>query len=105
MILPTNSMTFLSTLQFQRRDFLQLLLSENRVDGKPKLTDDDIHASAITFLLAGYETTSNALSYTTYLLAMHPEIQEKLYQEVKGVMEGREVCFQIKAIEIEKDCC
>ena len=105
MILPTNSMTFFSTLQFQRRDFLQLLLSENKVDGKQKLTDDDIHASAITFLLAGYETTSNALSYTTYLLAMHPEIQERLYQEVKGVMEGREVCFLILAVEIEKVCC
>ena len=78
-------------LMFQRKDFLQLLLSENKVDGKPKLTDDDIYASCITFLLAGYETTSNALAYTTYLLALHPEVQERLYQEVKDVIKGKEV--------------
>ena len=78
-------------LMLQRKDFLQLLLSENKIDGKPKLTDDDIYASCITFLLAGYETTSNALAYTTYLLALHPEIQERLYQEVKDVIKGKEV--------------
>ncbi|XP_065054595.1 cytochrome P450 3A24-like [Rhopilema esculentum] len=66
-----------------RKDFLQLLLAENKVDGQLKLGDTEIYASAITFLLAGYETTSNALAYTTYLLALHPEIQERLYNEVK----------------------
>ena len=75
----------------QRKDFLQLLLSENKMDGKPKLTDDEIYATCLTFLLAGYETTSNALSYTAYLLALHPEIQERLYQEVKDVIKGKEV--------------
>ncbi|XP_065054594.1 cytochrome P450 3A4-like [Rhopilema esculentum] len=66
-----------------RKDFLQLLLTESKVDGQLKLSDADIYASAISFLLAGYETTSNALAYTTYLLALHPEIQERLYNEVK----------------------
>lgn len=62
---------------------MQLLLSENKVDGKPKLSDDEMYASSIVFLLAGYETTSNALAYTTYLLALHPDIQERLYKEIK----------------------
>lgn len=30
----------------------------------------------------GYETTSNALAFTSYLLAIHPEEQEKLYAEI-----------------------
>ena len=65
-----------------RCDFLDLMLAESSA-GLSKLTDDEIMAQAITFLLAGYDTTANALSYTTYLLALNPNIQEKLYQEVK----------------------
>ena len=30
----------------------------------------------------GYETTNNALAYTTYLLATHPSEQDKLCQEI-----------------------
>ena len=75
----------------QRKDFLQLLLTESKVDDQLKLSDADIYASAITFLLAGYETTSNALAYTTYLLALYPEIQERLYKEVKDCDMNSEV--------------
>ena len=60
-----------------------MLLSENKKDGKSKLDDDEIFASAILFLLAGYETTSNALAYTLYLLALHQDVQQKLYDEIK----------------------
>jgi len=67
----------------QRMDFLQLLLSENKKDGKSKLEDDEIFATAITFLLAGYETSSNALAYTLYLLALNQDVQDKLYEEIK----------------------
>ena len=33
-------------------------------------------------MLAGYETTSVALTYCIYLLSKHPEAQQKLLQEV-----------------------
>ena len=49
---------------------------------KRKLTDEEIIGHANTFLLAGYETTANALSYATYLLALHPDIQDKLQAEI-----------------------
>ena len=49
---------------------------------KKKLTDKEIVGHAITFMLAGYETTANALSYTSYLLALHPHEQEKLQAEI-----------------------
>ncbi|CAL8094820.1 unnamed protein product [Orchesella dallaii] len=56
--------------------------------GKPKinLTDDIILAQSLLFFLAGLETTGSVLCFAVYLLALHPDIQEKLYQEVKGVI-------------------
>ncbi len=48
-----------------------------------RLTDDEIIGQSITFMLAGHETTANSLSLTAYNLAMHPEIQERLIEEIK----------------------
>ena len=47
-----------------------------------KLSDEEIIGQSIGFMLAGYETTSSALAFTTYCLALNPDKQEKLLQEV-----------------------
>ena len=39
-------------------------------------------------ILAGYETTANALGFTMYLLAGHPECQSRLVAEVDAVLGG-----------------
>ena len=41
-----------------------------------------MEAQITLFLLAGYETTSTALGLTAYELALHPDVQEKLQQEI-----------------------
>ena len=51
-----------------------------------KLTDDEVLAQSFTFILAGYETTGNALAYTTYCLALNPEVQDKLIEEIDGAV-------------------
>jgi cytochrome P450 len=38
--------------------------------------------------LAGHETSASALSWTLYLLAIHPEIQQQAYEEVAGILQG-----------------
>ena len=48
------------------------------------LSEGDIVADSVGFLLAGYETTSSALTFTTGLLASHPDIQERLAEEIKN---------------------
>ncbi|GFY49056.1 cytochrome P450 3A8 [Trichonephila inaurata madagascariensis] len=56
------------------------------------MTDAEIESSAFTVLLAGYETTSTALGFTTYLLAKHQDVQENLYQEIKQMTDrGRKL--------------
>ncbi|CAL1292654.1 unnamed protein product [Larinioides sclopetarius] len=52
-----------------------------------RMTEAEIESSAFTVLLAGYETTSTALAYTTYLLAKHQDVQENLYQEIKDLVD------------------
>ena len=38
----------------------------------------------VLFMLAGYETTSTTLTYCTYVLATHPDEQQKLYDEINS---------------------
>lgn len=45
----------------------------------------EISMNLLLFMLAGYDTTSNALSYITYLLATHPEEQAKTRDEVDRI--------------------
>jgi cytochrome P450 len=59
--------------------------------GKGRLTDAQLRDQCITILTAGHETTANALTFTLYLLAQHPEEQEKLRAEVKDVLNGGEM--------------
>ena len=63
--------------------------------GRRKLTDDEIMANSFTFLLAGYETSAAALSYTSYLLALNPDIQEKLQAEIDKYFEDKPVSFTL----------
>ncbi|XP_026324886.1 cytochrome P450 9e2-like [Hyposmocoma kahamanoa] len=46
-------------------------------------TDDDLTAQAILFFIAGFETVSSAMTFLLYELSVNPEIQEKLYQEIR----------------------
>ena len=61
---------------------------------KPKkgtMTDKEVYANAVGFLIAGNETTSLTLSYTSYLLALNPDIQEKLQSEIDAYFEDNPV--------------
>ena len=63
------------------------------VTKRRKLTDKEIVAHAVTFMLAGYETTANTLAYTSYLLALNPDIQETLQSEIDSYFEGKPVSY------------
>uniref|UniRef100_A0A1X7TPU3 Cytochrome P450 n=1 Tax=Amphimedon queenslandica TaxID=400682 RepID=A0A1X7TPU3_AMPQE len=70
-------------------DLLQLLMEAKAEDdqicpGSKQLTDDEIISVSLFFLLATYETTSNLLGFTAYLLAMNHDKQDKLTQEINN---------------------
>lgn len=67
----------------RRVDYLQLLLDTRRDDSRQRqLTDDEIVAQCMLFYLAGYDTTSNALTWAARLLAFHPDVQQRLQAEI-----------------------
>jgi cytochrome P450 len=70
-------------------DLLSLLLSaRDQQTGQP-LSDMQVRDEVATFLLAGHETTANALAWTWYLLGLNPDAEAKLHAEVAQVLRGR----------------
>ncbi len=74
-----------------QEDRLHLQEAPTRRPQKKMMTEDEIVGQAFVFLLAGYETSSNTLGFTCYLLAIHPECQRKVQEEVDDFF-TRHVC-------------
>ncbi|XP_045397328.1 cytochrome P450 3A5-like [Lemur catta] len=69
--------------QKHRVDFLQLMIdSQNSKESHKALSDLELVAQSIIFIFGGYETTSSALSFIMYALATHPDVQQKLQEEI-----------------------
>jgi cytochrome P450 len=69
-------------------DLLNVLLTARAEDGAA-LTDDEVTAEATTFMLAGHETSANALGWSLALLSAFPAARDRLEQEVDSVLGGR----------------
>ena len=69
-------------------DVLSVMLNARDEAGN-KLSDEELRDEVITLLIAGHDTTANALTWTLMLLAQHPEIEAKLVAEVKSVLGDR----------------
>ncbi|HEY8477360.1 MAG TPA: cytochrome P450, partial [Chloroflexota bacterium] len=51
--------------------------------------DKQLRDEIVTLLMAGHETTANALTWTWYLLSKYPQVEEKLHAELDRVLGGR----------------
>ncbi|KAA0186576.1 Cytochrome P450 CYP361C1 [Hyalella azteca] len=56
------------------------------IPSRKVLSDNEIIANAWVFLLGGFETTANALTFTCYLLSKHKNYQDQLYHEIISVV-------------------
>ncbi len=71
-----------------RDDLLAMLLTARDAETNDTMNDQQLRDEAVTFLVAGYETTAVALSWTWYLLSQNPDAERKLHAEVDEVLEG-----------------
>ena len=58
------------------------------------LNEDEIVANAILFFTAGFESVATTLNFATYFLAKYPEVQEKLYKEIKNTFGDNEINYE-----------
>ncbi len=63
-------------------DLLQMLLDARYEDTGEPMTEHQLIDELNILLVAGHETSANALAWGFYLLARHPEVQEKLVAEI-----------------------
>ncbi|VDI55369.1 cytochrome P450, family 4, subfamily B, polypeptide 1 [Mytilus galloprovincialis] len=67
-------------------EFLFKLSPSARDESGKGLTDEEIRSEVDTFMFAGHDTTSSVLSWSIYSLGKHKDIQDKVYEEVRGVI-------------------
>jgi len=65
-------------------DLLSLLLQAQDEDGS-RMSDTQLRDEVLTLLLAGHETTANALTWSGHLLAQHPEVAGRLCDEASAL--------------------
>lgn len=85
-------------------DFLQLMLDARHDTGEHSdyftkgdlqefknrgLNTKEITENAVTFFIAGYDTTANTLAFACYCLATNEDVQEKLVEEIDTVLQGK----------------
>jgi cytochrome P450 len=69
-------------------DLLSLLIQARDEDGSP-MTTQQLRDEALTLFLAGHETTASTLSWTWWLLAQNPRVEQQLHAELETVLDGR----------------
>lgn len=73
-------------LREKPQTFLESLIVA--AEDEESLSDEDVKGNLLTILMAGEDTTAHSLAWCIYLLASHPEIQEKMHAEAAKKLNG-----------------
>ena len=74
-------------------DLLQMLLDARYEDTGAPMTPERVLDEALILLIAGHETSANALTWLLYLLAHHPAEAQAIRAEATAVLAGRPPTF------------
>lgn len=100
MKIVNDTLAYRQANKVERKDFMHLLidLKNNPNPEMSPLTDNEIAAQAFVFFIAGFETSSTLLSFCSYELAKHPEIQQKARDDIKNVLKRHNGAFTYEAM-------
>ena len=78
------------THQSREDDLLQSLIDSRDEGSGEAMSDPEIIDNLVTFMSAGHDTAALALTWTFYLLSIHPEVEERVLAEIEdaGGAEG-----------------
>jgi cytochrome P450 len=65
-----------------RSDLLSLLISATDPETGKSMNDIDVRDNLLTFITVGHDSTALALTWTFYLLSIHPEIEQRVKSEI-----------------------
>lgn len=71
----------------EQHDVLATLIHARDENGGG-MTDLELIGQATTLLIAGHETSANALAWTLFLLSQHPQVHADVVDELTGVLDG-----------------
>jgi cytochrome P450 len=93
-----------ATLEQQQDILSSLLLATDDTTGKPFSFSEIVDQISMLFL-AGHETSASALTWSLYLLALYPDIQEQAHQEVTGVLAEHPMSVEaLRKMVLVRDC-
>ena len=69
-------------------DILDRLLAARDEETGGRMDEKQMRDEVVTLLLAGHETSANALTWTLYLLATHPDVEARLTEELAARLNG-----------------
>jgi cytochrome P450 len=55
------------------------------------LTDDEVMGNLFLFIQAGHETSASSIHLSILLLALHPQVQREVQQELDEIFQGRSI--------------
>jgi len=75
-------------------DLISILMRASDDETGTGMTSRQLRDEATTLVIAGSETTGNTIAWACYLLARHPQVQERLQQEVDQVLAGADASYE-----------
>jgi cytochrome P450 len=75
-------------------DLISILLRARDDETGTPMSSQQLRDEAMTLVIAGSETTGNTIAWACYLLATHPDIQQRLQQEVDLVLGGGDAGYE-----------
>ncbi|KAH9509395.1 hypothetical protein Btru_045783 [Bulinus truncatus] len=58
------------------------------------LSEEEVFAQSLLIIFAGFETTSTTLQMCYYMLAKHPDVQEKVYEEIESIVQSESPTYE-----------
>ena len=73
------------------QDLLQTFVEIKDADDGTQMTDQEVRDELVTLMIAGTESTSVTIIWLLYLITSHPEVEEKIKEELRAVFPSGEI--------------
>jgi len=81
-------------------DLLSILIRAHDTDDGARLSDQELRDACVSLLLAGHETTANALAWSFLLIAQAPQVEQQIRVEAHSVLRSG----ALEPTDVEKLC-